>query len=95
MWVATGEMKHLQVKAGLIAFGLANDPQPMHTDPEAAKSGPFGGLVASGWSEKPVTSAVAAALPPVTDSQRASTSNPISLPVCRSSACTPPSPTWW
>ncbi len=33
----------------IIAFGRANDPQPMHTDPEAAKSGPFGGLVASGW----------------------------------------------
>jgi acyl dehydratase len=36
-------------EAEIIAFGLANDPQPMHTDPEAAKSGPFGGLVASGW----------------------------------------------
>lgn len=36
-------------EAEIIAFGLANDPQPMHTDPEAARSGPFGGLVASGW----------------------------------------------
>ena len=33
----------------IIAFGLANDPQPMHTDPERAAAGPFGGLVASGW----------------------------------------------
>lgn len=36
-------------EAEIIAFGQANDPQPMHTDPEAAKSSPFGGLVASGW----------------------------------------------
>jgi len=36
-------------EAEIIAYGLANDPQPMHTDPEAAKAGPFGGLVASGW----------------------------------------------
>ncbi|MGE0430114.1 MaoC family dehydratase [Hydrogenophaga sp.] len=36
-------------EAEIIAFGLANDPQPMHTDPEAARHGPFGGLVASGW----------------------------------------------
>lgn len=33
----------------IIAFGMANDPQPMHTDPEAAANSPFGGLVASGW----------------------------------------------
>ena len=33
----------------IIAFGLANDPQPMHTDPERAAQGPFGALVASGW----------------------------------------------
>jgi acyl dehydratase len=33
----------------IIAFGLANDPQPMHTDPEQAARGPFGMLVASGW----------------------------------------------
>lgn len=36
-------------EAEIVAYGLANDPQPMHTDPEAAKNGPFGGLVASGW----------------------------------------------
>ena len=33
----------------IMAYGLANDPQPMHTDPEWAKTGPFGGLIASGW----------------------------------------------
>ncbi len=33
----------------IIAFGLANDPQPMHTDPALAANGPFGTLVASGW----------------------------------------------
>ena len=33
----------------IIAFGLANDPQPMHTDPKLAAQGPFGKLVASGW----------------------------------------------
>lgn len=36
-------------EAEMIAYGLANDPQPMHTDPVAAAAGPFGGLVASGW----------------------------------------------
>lgn len=33
----------------IIAFGLANDPQPMHIDPAQAANGPFGTLVASGW----------------------------------------------
>ena len=33
----------------MIAFAKRFDPQAMHTDPEAAKSGPFGGLIASGW----------------------------------------------
>jgi acyl dehydratase len=33
----------------IVAFGRAFDPQPMHTDPEAAKSSPVGGLCASGW----------------------------------------------
>ena len=33
----------------IIAYGLANDPQPMHTDPVRAAAGPFGALVASGW----------------------------------------------
>ncbi len=33
----------------IIAFAEAYDPQPFHTDPEAAKNSLFGGLVASGW----------------------------------------------
>ncbi len=33
----------------IIAFGKAYDPQPFHTDPEAAAAGPFGSLIASGW----------------------------------------------
>jgi len=33
----------------IVEFGRRYDPQSFHTDPEAAKDGPFGGLVASGW----------------------------------------------
>jgi acyl dehydratase len=33
----------------IIAFARQYDPQPFHVDPVAAKSGPFGGLIASGW----------------------------------------------
>ncbi|VCU71030.1 Bifunctional protein PaaZ [Pigmentiphaga humi] len=33
----------------IVAFARANDPQPMHLDPEAARAGPFGMLIASGW----------------------------------------------
>src|SRR5450631_3845671 len=33
----------------MIAFAKRFDPQTMHTDPEAAKHTPFGGLNASGW----------------------------------------------
>lgn len=33
----------------IVAFGREYDPQPMHTDPDRAGAGPFGGLVASGW----------------------------------------------
>ena len=33
----------------LVAFARRFDPQAMHADPEAAKNGPFGGLIASGW----------------------------------------------
>ena len=32
----------------IIAFGLAYDPLPFHTDPDASADGPYGGLVASG-----------------------------------------------
>ena len=33
----------------LIKFALRYDPQPMHIDLEAAKTGPYKGLIASGW----------------------------------------------
>lgn len=36
-------------EAQIIAFADLYDPQPMHTDPEFADAGPFGGLIASGW----------------------------------------------
>lgn len=32
----------------IIEFAQAYDPQSFHTDPEAAKSSPYGGLIASG-----------------------------------------------
>jgi acyl dehydratase len=33
----------------IVDFARRYDPQPMHTDPAAAKAGQFGGLIASGW----------------------------------------------
>jgi acyl dehydratase len=36
-------------QASIIAFTKEFDPQPFHVDPLAAASGPFGGLIASGW----------------------------------------------
>ncbi len=33
----------------VIEFARQYDPQPMHTDPAAARAGQFGGLIASGW----------------------------------------------
>jgi acyl dehydratase len=36
-------------QAEIIAFATEYDPQPFHVDPLAAKNGPFGGLIASGW----------------------------------------------
>jgi acyl dehydratase len=36
-------------EADIIAFARNYDPQPFHVDPQEAKNGPFGGLVASGW----------------------------------------------
>jgi acyl dehydratase len=51
--IAVGEPfplgSHNFTEAEIIAFGKAYDPQYLHTDPGAAKAGPFGGLVASGW----------------------------------------------
>jgi len=36
-------------EAEIIEFANKYDPQDFHTDPEKAASGPFGGLIASGW----------------------------------------------
>ena len=33
----------------ILEFSRRFDPQPMHADPEAARRGPFQGLIASGW----------------------------------------------
>jgi len=33
----------------MITYAKANDPQPMHIDPERAKTGPFGSIIASGY----------------------------------------------
>lgn len=36
-------------EADILRFAGEFDPQSIHTDPEAAASGPFKGLIASGW----------------------------------------------
>ena len=36
-------------EAEIIEFARRYDPQPFHTDPEAAKDTIYGGLIASGW----------------------------------------------
>ena len=33
----------------VLRFGRRFDPQPFHTDPEAARQSEYGGLIASGW----------------------------------------------
>jgi len=33
----------------IVAFAERYDPQRIHTDPEFAEAGPYGGLIASGW----------------------------------------------
>ena len=33
----------------IVEFGERYDPQPFHTDPEAAAESAYGGLIASGW----------------------------------------------
>lgn len=52
----TTEMgSHTFTEADIIAFARQFDPQPFHTDPEAAKQSLFGGLVASGWHTAAIT----------------------------------------
>jgi acyl dehydratase len=36
-------------EADIVEFAKKYDPQQMHLDPEAARCGRFGGLIASGW----------------------------------------------
>jgi acyl dehydratase len=40
---------------GMAEFARQWDPQPFHTDPEAAEGSFFGGLVASGWHTAAIT----------------------------------------
>jgi acyl dehydratase len=47
---AAYEYGHLIVTAEeIVTFARQFDPQSIHTDPESAHAGPFGGLIASGW----------------------------------------------
>jgi acyl dehydratase len=39
----------------MVAFAKRFDPQNFHTDPDAAKRTPFGGLIASGWHTAALT----------------------------------------
>jgi len=41
--------------AEMTEFAERYDPQPFHTDPEAAADSPFGGLIASGWHTAAMT----------------------------------------
>ncbi|GAA3816279.1 MULTISPECIES: MaoC family dehydratase [Amycolatopsis] len=47
---AVYEYGHLSVtEKEILDFATQFDPQPIHTRPEWANTGPFGGLIASGW----------------------------------------------
>jgi acyl dehydratase len=47
---AVFEFGETAVETGeILAFARRYDPQDMHTDPEKAAQGTFGGLIASGW----------------------------------------------
>ena len=41
--------QHTFSEQEMIEFARQFDPQPFHTDPEAARQSFFGGLIASGW----------------------------------------------
>ncbi|HEY0394974.1 MAG TPA: MaoC family dehydratase [Candidatus Elarobacter sp.] len=46
----TAELGSIPVSADeIVSFAKRYDPQPFHTDPEKAKSWPYGTLIASGW----------------------------------------------
>src|ERR1700761_2218475 len=42
-------------EAQILAYARQFDPQPFHTDPEAARHSLFGGLAASGWHTASIT----------------------------------------
>src|SRR5262249_28727704 len=42
-------------EADVITFAQRYDPQPFHTDPEAARASMYGGLIASGWHTGAIT----------------------------------------
>ncbi|HEX5613433.1 MAG TPA: MaoC family dehydratase [Burkholderiales bacterium] len=41
--------RHTFSEAEIVEFARQFDPQPFHTDPQAAQESFFGGLIASGW----------------------------------------------
>jgi len=41
--------RHTFAEDEIVAFARQFDPQPFHVDPAAARTSPFGGLIASGW----------------------------------------------
>jgi acyl dehydratase len=41
--------RHTFSEDEIVAFAKQFDPQPFHTDPQAARESAFGGLIASGW----------------------------------------------
>lgn len=41
---------YAMTEAEILEFARRYDPQPFHTDPEAARDTIFGGLIASGWN---------------------------------------------
>ena len=45
--ITTGSVE--VTEAEILSFAARYDPQSMHTDPEAARRVPLGGLAASGW----------------------------------------------
>lgn len=51
--------------AQVMAFAADYDPQPMHTDPEAARGTYFKGLVASGWHVLALTMRLAVEVDPL------------------------------
>ena len=46
---------HLLTRDEIMSFARDYDPQPFHTDPEAAEHSFFGGLAASGWHTAAIT----------------------------------------